>query len=129
MNSQIGLAAKRRLLLVGGLAAGFLNGLLGAGGGIVIVWILEKTIGSMTADKRDIFANALAVMLPISVMSAVSYAVSGNLPRGDVTRFLIPGVLGGLFGAFLLDKIGAGAVKTLFCLLVILSGIIMVVGR
>ncbi len=129
MNSQATLATKRRLLLLGGLAAGFLNGLLGAGGGIVIVWILEKTIGGMTEDKRDVFANALAVMLPISAMSAVSYAISGSLPKGDITRFLIPAVLGGLFGAFLLDKIGAGAVKTLFCLLVILSGIVMVVGR
>ena len=127
MNSQAQLSAKRRLLLFGGLAAGFLNGLLGAGGGIVIVWILEKTVGSMAEDKRNIFANALAVMLPISAMSTVSYALSGGLPGGDITRFLLPGVLGGLFGAFLLDRIGAGTVKTLFCLLVILSGIVMAV--
>lgn len=127
MNSQARLIGKRRLLLLGGLAAGFFNGLLGAGGGIIIIWILEKTIGPMTGDKRDIFANALAVMLPISAMSTVSYAVSGGLPTGDITRFLLPGVLGGLFGAFLLDRIGVGTVKILFCLLVILSGIVMVV--
>lgn len=127
MNSQIQLVKKRRLLLWGGLAAGFLNGLLGAGGGIVIIWILEKTLGYRTDDKRDVFANALAVMLPISAMSAISYAVSGGLPRDDITRFLFPAILGGLLGAFLLDRIGADTVKTLFCLLVILSGVVMVV--
>ena len=127
MNSQIRLVKKRRLLLWGGLAAGFLNGLLGAGGGIVIIWILEKTLGYRTDDKRDVFANALAVMLPISAMSAVSYAISGGLPHGDITRFLFPAILGGLLGAFLLDRIGADTVKTLFCLLVILSGVVMVV--
>ena len=127
MNSQIRLVKKRRLLLWGGLAAGFLNGLLGAGGGIVIIWILEKTLGYRTDDKRDVFANALAVMLPISAMSAISYAVSGGLPRDDITRFLFPAILGGLLGAFLLDRIGADTVKTLFCLLVILSGVVMVV--
>ena len=127
MNSQIQLVKKRRLLLWGGLAAGFLNGLLGAGGGIVIIWILEKTLEYRTDDKRDVFANALAVMLPISAMSAISYAVSGGLPRDDITRFLFPAILGGLLGAFLLDRIGADTVKTLFCLLVILSGVVMVV--
>ena len=127
MNSHARHTKKRRLLLLGGLAAGFLNGLLGAGGGIVIIWILEKTVGHITDDKRDVFANALAVMLPISAMSTVSYAISGGLPQGDITRFLFPAVFGGLLGAFLLDRIGADAVKTLFCLLVILSGIVMVV--
>ena len=127
MNSQIRLVKKCRLLLWGGLAAGFLNGLLGAGGGIVIIWILEKTLGYRTNDKRDVFANALAVMLPISAMSAISYAISGGLPHDDITWFLFPAILGGLLGAFLLDRIGADTVKTLFCLLVILSGIVMVV--
>ncbi|MBE6661865.1 MAG: hypothetical protein E7606_01135 [Ruminococcaceae bacterium] len=127
MNSQAKLASKRRLLLLGGLAAGFLNGLLGAGGGIVIVWILEKVLRDSTHDARDVFANALAVMLPISAMSTVSYAISGGLPEGNISRFLLPAVLGGLLGAFLLDRISTRSVKRLFCLLVILSGIVMVV--
>lgn len=127
MNSQAKLASKRRLLLLGGLAAGFLNGLLGAGGGIVIVWILEKVLRDSTHDARDVFANALAVMLPISATSTVSYAISGGLPEGNISRFLLPAVLGGLLGAFLLDRISTRAVKRLFCLLVILSGIVMVV--
>ena len=129
MNTTNQLAIKRRYLVLGGLVAGFLNGLLGAGGGIVIVWILEKAIGNATNDARDIFAGALAVMLPISAVSTVSYAISGNLPTEDITRFLLPAILGGLLGAFLLDKISVAAVKTLFCFLVILSGIIMVIGR
>ena len=129
MNTLAQLNVKRRYLLLGGLAAGFLNGLLGAGGGIVIVWILEKAIGDVARDSRDVFANALAVMLPISAVSTVTYAISGGLPTEDITRFLIPAVLGGLVGAFLLDKISTAAVKTLFCFLVILSGIMMVIGR
>ena len=129
MNSQAKLASKRRLLLMGGLAAGFLNGLLGAGGGIVIVWILEQVLRDVTRDARDVFANALAVMLPVSAMSTVSYAISGGLPQGNIARFLLPAVLGGLLGAFLLDRISTRAVKRLFCLLVILSGILLIVGR
>ncbi len=129
MNTLSQLNIKRRYLLLGGLAAGFANGLLGAGGGIIIVWILEKAIGDITRDSRDVFANALAVMLPISAVSTVTYAISGSLPTEDVTRFLLPAILGGLLGAFLLDKISTATVKTLFCFLVILSGIMMVIGR
>lgn len=129
MNTLTQLNVKRRYLLLGGLAAGFLNGLLGAGGGIVIVWILEKAIGDVARNSRDVFANALAVMLPISAVSTVTYAISGGLPTADIARFLIPAILGGLVGAFLLDKISTAAVKTLFCFLVILSGIMMVIGR
>ncbi len=129
MNSKTALSGKRRLLVMGGLAAGFLNGLLGAGGGIVIVWILGKVLENETESPRDIFANALAVMLPISVVSTVSYALSGGLPKGDITRFLLPAILGGLLGAVLLDKLKTATVKTLFCFLVILSGILMVIGR
>lgn len=129
MNTFDRLNVKRRVLLFGGLAAGFLNGLLGAGGGIVIIWILEKAMGDITRDSRDIFANALAVMLPISAVSTITYAISGSLPTEDITRFVLPAILGGLFGAFLLDKISTAAVKTLFCFLVILSGIMMVIGR
>lgn len=127
MNSQNQLAVRRHVLLLGGLAAGFVNGLLGAGGGIIIVWILEKALGGMARDGKDIFANALAVMLPVSAVSTISYALSGALPSGDITRFLIPAVLGGLLGAFLLDKFSTETTKTLFCALVILSGILMII--
>ena len=129
MNANSPLAKKRRLLLLGGLAAGFLNGLLGAGGGILIVWILGKVLGDATDDGKDIFACALAVMLPISALSTLSYAFSGGIPDHNLGRFLLPGILGGLCGAFLLDRLRIGAVKTIFAVLVILSGIVMVVGR
>ena len=129
MNTSEKLKIKRRYLILGGLAAGIANGLLGAGGGIIIVWILQKAIGDLTGDSRDVFANALAVMLPISAVSAISYAAAGSLPGDDISRFILPAILGGLVGAYLLDKISMESVKTLFCVLVVLSGIIMVIGR
>ncbi len=129
MNTQNQLSVRRRFLILGGLAAGFANGLLGAGGGIIIVWTLAKALEGAVKDGKDIFANALAVMLPVSAMSAISYATRGSLPTDGILRFILPAVLGGVTGAFLLDRISADAVKKLFSFLVILSGIIMVIGR
>ena len=66
-----------------GLGAGFINGLLGAAGGILLVTALPylptpsllsvgaNPYGQAGADRRDLFASALAVMLPVSAVSAL----------------------------------------------------------
>ena len=60
------------LLVLGGILSGFVNGLLGAGGGIIIVFILSKLLKE--SDSRDVFANAICVMLPLSALSCLIYA-------------------------------------------------------
>ena len=45
--------------LVMGLLAGFVNGLLGAGGGILIVFALASRLGYGEENSRDLYANAL----------------------------------------------------------------------
>ena len=50
-----------------GLGAGFLNGVLGAGGGILVVAGLNALLGKKIEDKRAIFASAIAVMLPLCI--------------------------------------------------------------
>ena len=120
------------LLVVGGLAAGFINGLLGAGGGILLVFLLGALLPSSDTeahvpDKRDIFANALASMLPVTAVSVISYAARGNIHLERAEVFVFPAILGGLLGAFLLDKLRFSAVKHLFSFIVIASGIAMLV--
>ena len=56
---------------LGGFGAGLLNGLLGAGGGMVVVPLLSA-LG--TAGKKS-HATALAVIVPLSVVSAVLYLI------------------------------------------------------
>ena len=68
-----------------GLLAGFANGLLGAGGGIVAVFAFAHFLKGQGYERRDIYANALCVMLPISAVSCVRYALAGHL----VTKIII----------------------------------------
>ena len=79
------------------------------------------------SDSRDLYANALCVMLPISVLSCVRYAMSGNLRLDGFTRFAVPALIGGVVGGFLLGRLRVGALKALFAALVIYSGIVLVV--
>lgn len=118
---------KSSLLGLCGLAAGVVNGLLGAGSGVLIVFALQAALRGSEADSRDVFANATAVILPISLVSAVLYFRAGQLPEVEWGRYLLPGVLGGLAGAWLLGKLPARAVKCTFSLVVLLSGMIMLV--
>ena len=72
----------RAILL--GFFAGLLNGLLGAGGGIILVRGAEKVLGREYHDGRDIFANVLCVMLPLSDVSAIILAEGVTLEEDIV---------------------------------------------
>ncbi len=121
--------AKLWFAAIGGLAAGFINGLLGAGGGIVTVFVLRLLLADQpdTPDQKDIFANALAVMLPISAVSAVGYATRGALPLAGASYFVFPAIIGGVGGALLLDRIRTETASRLFSLIVIYSGLSMLI--
>ena len=110
-----------------GVAAGFVNGFFGAGGGILIVLSLRKTLGSCDMSEKETFANSLAIMLPVSVFSAILYAIRGNLTFSGFDAFVLPAILGGIFGAMLLGKLGTKHLKALFGTLVIISGILMII--
>ena len=113
------------LLLIGGLATGLVNGLLGAGGGIVAVFVLVKVLGPALSDRRDVFANALAIILPLSVISVISYAFGGSMPSGELNLLVLPAVLGGLLGGILLDRIDPLWIQLIFSAIVLYSGIAM----
>jgi uncharacterized membrane protein YfcA len=116
------------LLAAAGFVAGLVNGLLGAGGGIIVVFALSRLLGRQLDDGRDAFSNALAVMLPLSVVSAVGYALRGVVPEEKLGVLVIPAVLGGLLGGILLYSIEARWVRVLFSAIVVWSGISMLTG-
>lgn len=110
-----------------GLLAGFANGLLGAGGGIVAVFAFSYFLRSGEYERRDLYANALCVMLPICAVSCLRYAAAGYLVTEGFGIYALPAVLGGIVGGSLLGRLRASLLKKLFGLLVIYSGILLIV--
>lgn len=125
MYSRSNSLASIPLLLFGGLATGLVNGLLGAGGGIVAVFVLVKALGPALTDRRDVFANAIAIILPLSTVSVISYAFSGAIPTAELGTMVLPAVLGGLLGGILLDRIDPLWIQLIFSAIVLYSGIAM----
>ncbi len=122
------------LLLLLGVLAGFTNGLLGTGGGILLVLILATQVKhaksrpvSLPLEQRDIYANALAVMLPISVFSALQYAHAGTLDIGAFSPMILPSLAGGVIGGILLDRLKLSFLQRMFALLILISGVLMIV--
>lgn len=113
-------------LLSAGFLAGAVNGLLGAGGGILIISALSKIMKPEGAEKKDIFVSSLCIMLPISAVSCLLYALEGRLVADDFELFVLPTVAGGIVGGLLSDRLKKSSLKRIFALLVIVSGILLI---
>jgi len=101
----------KKWILPTGLLVGLANGLFGAGGGTVLVPALEKF---KPLETHKAHASALAVILPLSVVSAVVYVWGVDVDWPAVAFVSMGGVVGGVVGAKLLKKISAGWLNMLF---------------
>ena len=96
--------------VLGGLGAGVINGLLGAGGGMVVVPLLS----AMGVRGKRSHATALMVIVPLSAVSAVLYLVQGRVGFADALPWLPGSLLGAYLGSRLMPKIATGWLKLLF---------------
>lgn len=118
------------LTAIGGLAAGFINGMLGTGGGIILIFLLgylmrrDPTLKNIYST-RDVFATVILAILPMSFVSALFYIKDGSVNINDALVYILPGIAGGIAGAYLLDKINVKFLKKLFAAMVIYAGVKM----
>ena len=104
-----------------GAIIGVMNGLLGAGGGMVAVPVLKKQM-----DIKEAHATSIAIILPMSIASAVSYILNGSVKISDVVPYLWGGFLGAVVGICLLKKVKPRFIKKLFAVVMLWAGFRMV---
>ena len=119
--------ARPALLLAAGLASGLINGLLGAGGGIITVLAISRLCRRSLPDSRDVYANALVVTLALTLTSTALYILRGNAPPANLTSLILPAAAGGLAGGLLLGRISSQMLQLLFSVLLVISGIFMII--
>lgn len=107
------------LTAAAGLAVGIVNGLLGAGGGMIAVPLLKK----LGLSQKQAHANAVAVILPITVLSAVLYLIKGYVRFSDALIFIPVGLLGSLIGTYCLKKISPKWLKRIFGGFMVYAGV------
>ena len=102
-----------------GILIGFINSFLGAGGGMVAVPLLNN----LGLEEKKCHANAVAIILPITVVSAVLYLIKGYVSFSDALPFLPAGIGGAVLGSFLLSKISPVLLKKIFSVIMVYAGI------
>lgn len=102
-----------------GVGIGLVNGLLGSGGGMIAVPVL-KNLGFSQSDAQ---ANAIAVVLPISVMSVSLYLLNGYVSVNDALIYVPGGIAGALIGTFLLKKLSPVFLKKFFGAFMVFAGV------
>lgn len=90
--------------------AGVINGLLGAGGGMLIVPILKK----YGLDQRATHATSICIILPICILSAIIYLANGKVTFYDALPYLPFSILGSIIGSLILSKINEELLRKLF---------------
>lgn len=111
------------LCIVCGFAAGFLNGLVGTGAGIIFL-ILFRVFGGEIS--KDTFAFSMACVIPLSAFSLFTYRMPANFSAAALTGAFLTAAIGGICGAFLQQKLKISVLKKIFAILVIYSGINMI---
>ena len=107
------------LSALGGLAAGLINGLLGSGGGMIAVPMLER--GGVRANRAH--ATSVAIMLPLSAVSALFYLRGGEVSLSDALPYIPGGIAGALLGVLLLRRVKPRLLRRIFGGVAVYSGL------
>jgi uncharacterized membrane protein YfcA len=105
-------------LLIAGLAAGYLAGLLGIGGGFVVVPVLMLLLPKLGVAPdiapQVAVATSLAAMVPTAMMAALSQHRRGQLDLQWVARLAPGAALGAALGARIAQGIDGTWIAGLF---------------
>ena len=105
---------------VTGALAGVANGFFGAGGGLFLVPLLVYWCG---LEERRAFATSVAVIFPLSALSAVLYWMQGGLAFAAAWPYLLGGVLGGWVAGRVFHRIDMVWLRRAFGLLLLYGGV------
>ncbi len=104
-----------------GVLIGIVNILVGSCGGIVAVESLKYN----NTDQTKSHATAIAIILPLTIISAGVYLYKDNVKLSDSYVYILPGLFGSLIGGYLLPKIPKKTLSKVFSLFIIYAGIRM----
>ena len=121
---EVNYAAGDSVRVIDGALAGFINGFFGAGGGMVLVPLL---IWLCRLEDKAAFSSAIAVILPLCIVSIVVYALHDSLPISDALPYLIGGAAGGILAGLLFRKMSAKALHLILGAVILAGGIRLIV--
>jgi uncharacterized membrane protein YfcA len=111
------------LLILIGLAAGFLSGLVGIGGGVIIVPALVIFLGF--SQKLAQGTSLGILLLPVGIFAVMNYYKQGYLNVNYVAIVSVTFVLGGFLGSKLALSLSDEKMKKIFAVIMMLIAVKM----
>ena len=108
------------LLVIVGLAAGALSGMIGIGGGIIIVPALVYVLGFSQLQAQGTSLGLL--LLPAGILAVWNYYKQGYIDIKVVGIMFVSFVLGGWLGSKFALSIPQETVKKIFAIVLLLVG-------
>jgi hypothetical protein len=109
-----------------GLVSGFLGGLLGVGGGILMVPMFRMLAG---IDMQKAVGTSLAIMAPMAFMGAVTKARAGHWDFTSFAWAVALAIAGGVLGAAYGNSLRSETLEKVFGAFLIAVGVYMLVRK
>lgn len=120
------------VLLVGGVATGFLSGLLGIGGGAVIVPVLYQLFAAVGVPEEVrmhlCVGTSLAIIIPTSIRAFNHHRARGAVDMAAIRVWALPVLAGVVTGAFVAAYASSDVLKAVFGTFAILLGLRFIIG-
>jgi uncharacterized membrane protein YfcA len=107
-------------LVVIGLAAGFLAGLLGVGGGVLMVPAMVLLLGF---DQHVAEGTSLLVIIPAALTGSYTHHRNGRLVLRDAAFLATGGIIGALIGSVLALSMEDLLLRRLFATFLLVTGV------
>lgn len=112
-------------LLLLGVVAGFVSGLLGVGGGIVIVPVL---VGLARYRQHEAHGTSLAAIVVIAFSGGLTFALAGEVWWTVAAVLFAGGFVGSYAGAQYMHRASARTLKIIFGIVLLIAGARMLFG-
>ncbi len=106
-----------------GIISGIISGMFTAGGGLILVPIFVYILKLSEKQSR---ATSLFCVLPMVIVTAIMYSKNNYIDWGLGIKCAIGGIIGGVIGSKLLDKIPAKYLKISFIVFLFYAGVSLV---
>ena len=111
------------LLVIIGLTAGILSGLVGVGGGIIVVPALVFFLGFTQPQAQGTSLGLL--LLPVGILAVLNYYKQGHIDMRVIGIMAIAFVIGGWLGSKWALSLPEDVVKKIFAIILFYSAIKM----
>lgn len=115
------------IIILVGIAAGILSGLVGVGGGIIIVPSLVYFIGF--SQKTAQGTSLGLILLPVGILGVLQYYKQGHLDVRVVAILALGFLAGSYFGSKIALSLPQDTVKKIFAVLMIIIALKMLIDK